>query len=89
MAHITLSIPDKVYSEMKQHPEIKWSEVARKSITEKIRRLQSIMHASELLSLLPPETQQNISRADQKESATFAKEVRKKGWKRAKYLTQA
>ena len=36
MAHITLSVPDEVYKEMKRHPEIKWSEIARESIVRKL-----------------------------------------------------
>ena len=44
MAHITLSIPDDVYTEMKHHPEIKWSEVARKSISEQAQKLEWMNH---------------------------------------------
>jgi hypothetical protein len=40
MANITLSIPDTVHKEMKQFSEVRWSEVARKAITEKIETLK-------------------------------------------------
>ena len=40
MANMTLSIPDKVHSEMKQFSEIRWSEVARKAIIDKLTALQ-------------------------------------------------
>lgn len=87
MAHITLSIPDYVYSEMKRNPEIKWSEVARKSIIEKTASLQKTISTKTLLKMLPEKDQQAIRKMD--DSAEFFKAVRKKGWKRTKYLIQA
>jgi hypothetical protein len=39
MANITLSVPDKVHKKMKHFSEVKWSEVARKAIIEKIEML--------------------------------------------------
>ncbi len=89
MAHITLSIPDAIYKEMKKHPEIKWSEVARQSIIEKTILLKGVISGKELLSLLPKETQESIKRAGEKESIKFYKEMKKAGEKRKKYLTQA
>ena len=40
MGNMTLSIPDEVQKEMKQFSEIKWSEVARKAIQERLETLQ-------------------------------------------------
>lgn len=40
MANITLSVPEDVHKEMKQFSEIKWSEVARKAIVDKIETLK-------------------------------------------------
>jgi len=39
MANITLSVPDNVHKKMKHFSEVKWSEVARKAIIEKIEML--------------------------------------------------
>ncbi len=88
MAHITLSIPDEIYAEMKKHPEIKWSEIARRNIIEKTIMLKKKVSGKELLKLLPPETQKSLQEANEKESKEFYKKVREKGWKRTKYLTQ-
>ena len=38
---MTLSIPNQVQNEMKQFTEIRWSEVARKAIIEKIETLKT------------------------------------------------
>ncbi|MFO8133513.1 MAG: hypothetical protein R6U10_06265 [Thermoplasmatota archaeon] len=40
MPNITLSVPDDLKEKMEQHPEIRWSQVARAAIEEKIRDLE-------------------------------------------------
>ena len=40
MGNMTLSIPDQVQKEMKNFSEVKWSEVARKAIQERLETLQ-------------------------------------------------
>ena len=40
MGNITLSIPNEVRKEMKQFSEVKWSEVARKAIVERLGTLR-------------------------------------------------
>lgn len=47
MANVTLSVPDNVHKEMKRFSEIRWSEVARKAIIEK---LETLMMAEKLAS---------------------------------------
>ena len=40
MVNITLAIPEELHRIMKEHAEIKWSEVARQAIWEYARKLQ-------------------------------------------------
>lgn len=40
MPNVTLSVSKDLYEKMKKHPEIRWSEVVRKSISEKIDDLE-------------------------------------------------
>ena len=40
MGNITLSVPENIHKEMRQFSEVKWSEVARKAIIEKIEVLR-------------------------------------------------
>lgn len=42
MTNITLSIPNELHSRMKKHSEIRWSEVVRKSISEKVDILDTM-----------------------------------------------
>lgn len=39
MPNVTLAIPEDLHKKMKQHTEIRWSEVVRKTISEKIEDL--------------------------------------------------
>jgi len=51
MANLTLSVPDDLYEEMKKHPEIRWSEVARQALAKKLedlRRLDAMLRGSRL-----------------------------------------
>ena len=40
MGNMTLSLPEDIQREMKQFSEVKWSEVARKAIIEKLKTLE-------------------------------------------------
>ena len=40
MPNVTLAIPEDLHDKMKSHSEIRWSEVVRKSISEKIEDLE-------------------------------------------------
>ena len=39
MTNLTLSIPDELHERMKRHSEIRWSEIVRRTITQKIEVL--------------------------------------------------
>ena len=39
MTNITLAIPKELHTRMREHSEIRWSEVVRKSISQKIEDL--------------------------------------------------
>ena len=92
MAHITLSIPDELYEEMKKHREMKWSEIARRSIAEEVGKKKGVMKGTDFFNRLPEETKEGIrevstfSKSDWKK---FHKKMKAKEWKRAKSLMQA
>jgi len=92
MAHITLSIPDELYEEMKRHREIKWSEIARRSIKEEVEKRKGIVKGSDFFNKLPEETKngiREISRLSESDWKKFYKKMKAKEWKRAKSLMQA
>ena len=42
MPNITLSIPEDLHEKMKHHSEIRWSEVVRKTIAQKVEVLDTM-----------------------------------------------
>ena len=91
-AHITLSVPSQLYEEMKKHKEINWSEIARKSIEEKLSELKDITEGKELAKKLDPETRrtlEEISKLPKKDWINYYRKVREKEWKRTRSLIQA
>ena len=61
MPNLTLAIPEELHEKMKHHSEIRWSEVVRKSLSEKIRDLELLEKISEK-SRLTPEDIRKFSR---------------------------
>ena len=51
MTNMTLSIPEELYTKMKQHTELKWSEIARQAFERKVKELEAsekLLNRSEL-----------------------------------------
>ena len=88
MAHLTLSVPEQLYEEMRKHPEIKWSEVARTAISEYLSKLGAKSTSTEVLQMLSPESRMKLTNISSAEARKFNSKVVKKEWKRMKSLTQ-
>ena len=77
---------------MKKFREIKWSEIARRSIEEKVNELKGITKGSDLFKSLPEETKkgiEEISKFTKSDWKKYYKKMREKTRKRAKLLIQA
>jgi len=70
MGNITLAIPDDIHGEMRHFSEVKWSEVARKAIIEKIE----ILHLAEKLA--------KKSKLTEKDIKEFSKRIKSSATKR-------
>ena len=70
MANMTLSIPEDIHKEMKNFPEVRWSEVARKAITEKLETL----HLAEKLA--------KKSRLTKEDVQAFSKKIKSRAARR-------
>ena len=70
MGNITLAIPDDIHGEMRHFSEVKWSEVARKAIIEKIE----ILHLAEKLA--------KKSKLTEKDIKEFSKKIKSSATKR-------
>jgi len=57
MANMTLSLSDEIYKKIKKHNEIKWSEVARRAIEEKLKQIEEADYRKYSLKRLVEEGQ--------------------------------
>ena len=89
MAHITLSIPDELYEEMKKHKEIKWSEAAREGLKYKLSEMKGVISGKDLLKRLDTETRRAIKEIPEKEWIKGYKKMKESERKRLRYLTLA
>ena len=72
---MTFSIQDKLYKKMKQHPEIKWSQIARNAL---IKYLEELELANQIISK---------SKLTIEDVEAMGDEIKKKAWeKHKKYL---
>lgn len=39
MTNVTLAVPKELHEEMRRHPEVRWSEVARRAFQHEVNRL--------------------------------------------------
>ncbi len=69
MGNITLSIPDVVHKQMKHFSEVKWSEIARKAIIEKLELLQMAEELAQKSKL----TQEDVKKFNKKIKASASK----------------
>lgn len=89
--HITLSIPKELYEQMKKHREINWSEVARRSIEEKLNEMKDVTEGKELAKKLDPQTRtilEAISKLPKKDWMVYYRKMREREWKRTRSLIQ-
>ncbi|MBI2653517.1 hypothetical protein HYX02_01770 [Candidatus Woesearchaeota archaeon] len=74
MPNVTLSIPEALHEKMKKHSEIRWSEVVRKTISEKIEDLELMEKLSKRSKL----TQADVDEIAHKINRDVFKELNKR-----------
>lgn len=50
MPNMTLSLPEQLHKKMKQHPELKWSDVARQAFEKKLKDLETLAWMDKVLA---------------------------------------
>ena len=64
MTNVTLSIENSVYQKMKEYSEIKWSEMIRKMIKQRIKELEQINKDKNNETILTMFASENILKKD-------------------------
>ena len=85
MPNITLSIPEDVYRKMKEHSEIKWSEVVRKAIVDYLKKLEESkteISTKELLDELGSDFKRSLAELNFEKVVEGYEKMRDAEWKR-------
>ena len=69
MPNITLAIPENLHTRMKEHSEIRWSEVIRQLLQKKIEQLELMNHIVNKSKL----TQKDVDEISEKIDSNVAK----------------
>jgi predicted CopG family antitoxin len=69
MANMTLSIPDELHKKMKQMSDIRWSEIARRAIEQRINDLETLNR----ITAKSKATQKDIDKISEKIKRGIAK----------------
>ena len=88
MAHVTLSIPDDVYEDMKRYPEIKWTEIVRRTIVSYLDEMKDTSSPNEIRRQLSSETLNKLKTISSNKGAKYYRKSAKEEWKRTRSLTQ-
>lgn len=85
MANITLSVPEEVYRRMKRRRDVKWSEVARRAILEKLEQAEGPIgfctSASELAHMIA-RAGVKLNEVSVDEAIRHYRRMRESEWKR-------
>jgi fructose-1,6-bisphosphatase/inositol monophosphatase family enzyme len=71
MPNMTLAIPKELHKIMKEHKEIKWSEIARRAMWEQARKLELLEALTEKSEL----TEKDVKEIDRKIKRTLRKRI--------------
>jgi hypothetical protein len=82
MARVTLSIPDDIYVDMKRFPEIKWSEIVRRTIVSYLEEMKEKSSPNEIRRQLSSETISRLKAISANKGAKYYRRAAKEEWMR-------
>jgi predicted transcriptional regulator len=80
MTNITFSVDDDLHKKMKEHPEIKWTEILRQSIINYLKKVEEIdeMSIEDFKSRLEPDLVKKIDKLEEKNERDYYDKIKKK-----------
>lgn len=90
MTNITFSVDDDLHKQMKEHPEIKWTEILRQSILNYLKKVEEIDELSieDFRTRLDPKLLSRIEELNEQDEILFYKKVKEKNYERLDYLQE-
>ncbi len=90
MTNITFSVDDELHKKMKEHPEIKWTEILRRFIANYLKKVKEIdiLSFNDFRKRLDPEIQKKIGELNEQDETSFYEEAKKIEEERLKRLQE-
>ena len=78
MTNVTFSVDEELHKKMKEHPEIKWTEVLRQSIREYLEKVEEIdiISIKDFRDRLDPEILKKVEKLNEKDDILFYNEAK-------------
>lgn len=78
MTNVTFSVDEELHKKMKEHPEIKWTEVLRQSIREYLEKVEEIdiISIKDFRDRLDPEILKKLENLNEKDEILFYNEAK-------------
>jgi len=90
MTNITFSVDNDLHKKMKEHPEIKWTEILRQSIINYLKKVEEmdVISIKDFRKRLDPELLKKIKELDEQEEILFYKKAKKMEQERLNHLQE-
>ena len=82
MTNLTLSISKEIYERMKRHPEVKWSEIARRAILDYLAKIEGIVSSEDLLRKLGEDFEKDLDNISIDDIIKYYRKMREEEWRR-------
>ena len=91
MTNITFSVDDDLHKKMKEHPEIKWTEIFRQSIVNYLKKVEEIdvLSILEFKKRIGPEILKKIDELNEQDEIMFYENAKKLEEERLKQLQES
>ncbi|MBI5226443.1 hypothetical protein HY994_04375 [Candidatus Micrarchaeota archaeon] len=89
MPAILVSIKNDVWKKMKKYPEIKWTQVMRASVEDRLDQMEGSMSMEQIREWLGPELIREIRKEPRPDPVEMQKKIKESEWRRLQLLTQA
>ncbi len=88
MPAILVSVKNEMYKRMKKHPEIKWTQVAREGIGERLDEIEGSVRIEKVREWLGPELIAEIRTGPHPDPMEMQKKIKESEWRRLQSLTR-
>ena len=90
MTNITFSVDNDLHKKMKEHPEIKWTEILRQSIINYLKKVEEmdVISIKDFRKRLDPELLKKIKELDEQEEILFYKKAKQMEQERLNHLQE-